>query len=124
MCGEEGMCMVKGGCSCQRGACMAKGCVHGQGGMCGRGYGGCAWQEDVHGREHAWHRGGMCGKGGGAYVAEESATAADGTHPTGMNSCFLFNMPNRNLVYWIVLKRNILDLRKTYAIYLVVTYPK
>ena len=32
---------------------------------------------------HAW-QGGMHGWGGGAYVAGEMATAADGTHPTGM----------------------------------------
>ena len=28
----------------------------------------------------AWHR--------GAFVAGQPATAADGTHPTGMHSCF------------------------------------
>ena len=27
--------------------------------------------------------------GGGACMAGETATAADGTHPTGMHSCFL-----------------------------------
>ena len=37
-------------------------------------------------------KGGMHGKGGcvcggGACMAEETATAADGTHPTGMHSC-------------------------------------
>ena len=36
------------------------------GGMCSR---GCAWQ--------------------GACMPGETATAADGTHPTGMNSCFV-----------------------------------
>ena len=33
-------------------------------------------------------QGGMCGGGGkGACMAGEMATAADGTHPTGMHSC-------------------------------------
>ena len=36
--------------------------------------------------------GGMHGRGvsgrRGAYMAGETATAADGTHPTGMHSCF------------------------------------
>ena len=39
-------------------------------GACGR---GCAWQGGMHG-------------GGGACMAGETATAADGTHPTGMLS--------------------------------------
>ena len=51
------------------------------GGMHGR---GCAWQGGMRGR-------GMCGRGDvcgrGACVAGETATAADGTHPTGMHSC-------------------------------------
>ena len=37
---------------------------------------------------HAW-QGGVHGKGGGASVVGEKATAADGTHPTGMHSCTL-----------------------------------
>ena len=37
--------------------------------------GGHAWQGGVHDR-------GMC-------MARETATAADGTHPTGMHSCLL-----------------------------------
>ena len=36
--------------------------------------------------------GGMCGAGGmrgrGVYMAGEMVTAADGTHPTGMHSCY------------------------------------
>ena len=44
----------------------------GRGGMCGRG--------------RAWLRG-VLGGGGAACVAGETATAADGTHPTGMHSC-------------------------------------
>ena len=43
----------------------------------------------VHGEGRAWRRGmhgkGVCG-GGGACVAGETATAADGTHLTGMHS--------------------------------------
>ena len=50
--------------------------------------------------------GGMCGEaciaggvhGRGACVAEEMATALDGTHPTGMHSCFhLVNLLNCEL---------------------------
>ena len=46
----------------------------------------CAWQGGLHG-------GGMCGwgvgmHGKGACVAGERATAAEGTHLTGMHSCF------------------------------------
>ena len=48
-----------------------------------RGRGGCAWQVGV------CVAGGMRG-GGGACVAGEMATAADGTHPTEMHSCFSF----------------------------------
>ena len=51
------------------GACMA-GDVHGRRGMHGRGH---AWQGGMRGRGCAWQ--------------EEMATAADGTHPTGMHSC-------------------------------------
>ena len=50
----------------------------------------CAWQEG-----HAWQgacmAGGMRGRGGmhgrGTCVAGELATAAGGTHPSGMHSC-------------------------------------
>ena len=35
---------------------------------------------------HAW-QGGMCGRR--ACMAGETATAAAGTHPTGMHSCYL-----------------------------------
>ena len=42
---------------------------------------GHAWQRGGHGRGgHVW-----LGKGG---VGGEAATAADGTHHTGMHSCF------------------------------------
>ena len=48
------------------------------------------------GRGHVWGvcmAGGMCGRGvcvvgGKACAAGEMATAADGTHPTGMHSCY------------------------------------
>ena len=48
-------------------------------------------KNSVHGAG-GW-QGGVCGGGGvhgreGACVAEETATAVDGTHPTGMHSCF------------------------------------
>ena len=47
----------------------------------------------VEGRGRAWQRGACmvketCVVGGGACMAGETATAADGTHPTGMHSCF------------------------------------
>ena len=47
----------------------------------------------VHGRGHAWCWG-TCvavGDGGGGWVvrAEEAATEAGGTHPTGMHTCNL-----------------------------------
>ena len=58
-----------------------QGCVCSGGGMCGRGAcvaGGHVWQ-------------GACVAGGltcqGACEAGQTATAADGTHPTGMHSC-------------------------------------
>ena len=63
----EGVCMAEGACVAG-GTCMAGG-VHG-GGACVAGehaWWGCAWQ--------------------GACVAGEMATAAYGTHPTGMHSC-------------------------------------
>ena len=87
-----------------RGVCMA-GCVHGRGctrqGACRAG--GCAWQEHawqggmhgrgawqggmhgrgVHGGGHVW-QGSVCGRG---CMAGDTATAADGMHPTGMHSC-------------------------------------
>ena len=47
--------------------------------------GGHAWWGGMCSREHSWP-GGMCGRG--ACVAGETATAVDGTHPTGMDSCF------------------------------------
>ena len=47
------------------------------GGMCGS---RCVWWGDVHGR--GIHDRGTC-------MVGETATAADGTHPTGMHSCLL-----------------------------------
>ena len=51
------------------------------GGMHGRGvHGGGAWVAgDMHGRGHVW---GVC-------VTGQTATAADGTYPTGILSCFI-----------------------------------
>ena len=61
--------------ACMVGACMV-GDMHG-GGMHGRGH-ACLWA-CVAG-ECAWQ---------GGCVAGETATAADGTHPTGMVSCLM-----------------------------------
>ena len=50
------------------------------------GIGGHAWQGACvvgGGAWHAWH-GCVC-----VCVAGETATVADGTHPTGMHSCFV-----------------------------------
>ena len=71
-----------------RGRCMAGGRAGvPEGGICAGGmHGGGGW-------------GGMCGGGhalwgvgvcvaGEACMAGETATAADGTHPTGMHSCY------------------------------------
>ena len=43
----------------------------------------------MHGGGHAWQRG--CVVEGGC-MAGETATAADGTHPTGMLSCSLCSL--------------------------------
>ena len=51
-----------------------RGCM--AGGMCGRGH---VWQGG-----HAWQ--------GGTCMAGEMATAADGMYPTGMHSCYLFQI--------------------------------
>ena len=56
----------------EKGACMVKG------GMCGKG--------GMHSRACAWQGGGRFMVG--ACMAGETATAADGTHPTGMHSCY------------------------------------
>ena len=79
----------------KRGACMTgAACMVGRwhdGGMCGRslhGQGACM-VGGGHRRQGAcvggMHDGGACVVG--ACVAEDTATAADGTHPTGMHSC-------------------------------------
>ena len=57
----------------------------------------CAWQ-----RGHAWLGGCMAGGHvwwGGACVAGETATAANGTHPTKMHSCYI-NCLNTFLFRW------------------------
>ena len=55
-------------------------------------HGGRAWrgrgQGGMRRRGHAWVVGGVHAKEGGC-VAGETATAAGGTHPTGMHSCFI-----------------------------------
>ena len=96
---------------CGEGGLHGEGGVHGrghawQGGVSGKGGAACvlegvhgraghAWQgacmAGVHGREHAWLGEGHVWQGVHgrvACVAEvDKATAADGTHPTGMHSC-------------------------------------
>ena len=63
-----------------KGACMVKG-----GGICGEG--GHTWQrEHVWQVGHAWQEGGYAWQG--RMHAEEMATEAGGTHPTGMHSCY------------------------------------
>ena len=63
--------------------CMAGGHVW-QVNMHGRGH---TWQGAcMHGRECVWQR--VCIAGGRACMAGETTIAADGTHPTGMHSCY------------------------------------
>ena len=56
--------------------------------------GGACIVGGMHGRGYAWQgacmAGGMCG-GWGVCMAGETATAVDGTHPTGMHS-FMSNV--------------------------------
>ena len=59
--------MCKGVCMAGEGACLVGACMAGG---------------------HAWP-GGVCGRGG-ACVAGETATAAGGTHSTGMHSCLTY----------------------------------
>ena len=54
-------------------------CMSGWACMSGRHVWGCVWQGGVHGR--------VGGQGCAWQEAGETATAADGTHPTGMHSC-------------------------------------
>ena len=66
-----GSCMAGG--ACVAGECMVVGGMHGKGHV---------WQGGMHaGGEGV----GMCGRR--ECVAGEMATAADGTHPTGLHSC-------------------------------------
>ena len=78
------------------GACMAGG-MHDKGSMHG---GGAHVMGGMHGR-------GVCGRGacmaggmhgGGACMAGDTATAVDGTHPTGMHSCFIFQKKIWNIL--------------------------
>ena len=71
---------VAGGYAWQ-GACMTGG-VHGRG--CARQKGACM-AGSMYDRGCAWQRVGAC-------MAGEKTTAADGTHPTGMHSCFFTNL--------------------------------
>ena len=70
-----------------KGACVAKGDVHDEGG-------------------HTWQRG-ACMAGGvymvGECMAGETATAADGTHPTGMHSRFFMIRRQTQMLLSIVI---------------------
>ena len=63
-------------------------------------WGACMLKEGMHcevcvcvcGRAHAWR--GVCVVGGTCVVGE-TATAADGTHPTGIQSCYKQCIDNR-----------------------------
>ena len=84
----------QGGCVAG-GVCMAGG-MHGSGHI----WQGACMVGGVHGRGHTWW-GGMHGRGHawqGACMAGETATAADGTHPTGMPSYVLLFLLNACLV--------------------------
>ena len=70
----RGACVVWG--DCMAGGMRGRVCV--AGGMCGGVWGGR----------------GMCGRGGGMCMAGETATAVDGTHPTGTHSCLLEILTN------------------------------
>ena len=72
--GEGGHAWQRGGMHGKGGHAWQRGGMHGEGGACMAG--------SLHGRGHVW-QGGVRGKG--ACVAGETATAADGTHPTGMH---------------------------------------
>ena len=74
------------------GACMVGG--HAWQAVCVAG--GHVWQGacvvgGIHGRGYAWQ--GVCVAGGHAWwgvcMAGDTATAVDGTYPTGMHSCYL-----------------------------------
>ena len=105
--------LSKGGVCVAEGLCMAGG-MHGRGHMHGRGsvhhrghawWGACitgsmccrghAWHGGMHVRGYAWqeHAGQLGMHGRGACMAGETATAADGMHPTGMHSCLVMNLP-------------------------------
>ena len=60
--------------------------------------------------------GGACvyGKGGGAYVAGETATAADGTHPTGMRLRHTFCLIKSHTHVWTNKCRQIISLKMVY----------
>ena len=66
--------------------------VHGGGAKRG---GGHVWQGEPYMEGGGMHGGGVCDMG--ACMAGKTATAADGTHPTGMHSCFIICTGYRNL---------------------------
>ena len=63
---------------------------------------GCAWSKGVCSQGGAWSRGVCSQRGagwgvwsGGVWISPLMATAAGGTHPTGMNSCDLTFLSRR-----------------------------
>ena len=78
-----GVCLSSGKGACVVGGLCVRGCTHGR---------SVRMQGGMHGRESVCGRVCMAGGGGGAYVAGETATATDSTHPTGMHSCYQTNV--------------------------------
>ena len=87
--------------------------------MAGEGAGGHVWWGHAW-WGHAWWgvyvdggacvAGGVCGGGGGGpCVAGETATAEDGTHPTGMHSCILVHNKIKRITCYYNFARPILD---------------
>ena len=89
-------CLVPGGVPGSRGCAWSGVCVPGLGGVPGPGGGClvpgmCAWSGGVcawSGGVCAWSGGCVPGPGGACLRPPRTATAAGGTHPTGMHSCF------------------------------------
>ena len=82
--GEAGV--AQGGMYGEGVMCMAKGRMPGEGGVHGKG--GHAWWGACVAGGHVWW--GVCMAEecvAGGMIAEEMATEAGGTHPTGMHSC-------------------------------------
>ena len=81
--GPDGVCLVQGGrCLVPGGLVPGGGCL-----VWGSLVGGvCAWSRGSGPGGYAWW--GVPGRGGAWWRPPRTATAAGGTHPTGMHSCF------------------------------------